>query len=320
MYNPTHKIEFERKFVRYYLMYEIGLETPALFKIFLQNKLNMELPFYNQLYRINDLLSQINLLYDRDIKRDMVGTGENQETNETGHSGTVERDNTQNGTTEIENTTSSLEEQTGTDNGTIQTEYDKLQTNNLSETTDNWKESTQYGKQDTHTDHYQKDNIGQSNGAGSNFPQANVINTNMYYTTGEESNNQMQENMERSLAIKSGGTDTKTTSGTKTNSGTISNKDRTTETRDLDLSKTIKNNGQSSQKNAIENEIKELTKSAENIINNLKNNRKYQDKMHEYGLTGNRSVAQMLQEYKNVWSNVDKMLIEECRDLFMQVY
>ena len=47
--NPTDKEEFEKLFVNYYYFREIGFETPERFKIKLQAKLNLIMPYYQQL-------------------------------------------------------------------------------------------------------------------------------------------------------------------------------------------------------------------------------------------------------------------------------
>ena len=47
--NPTDKEEFEKLFVNYYYFREIGFETPERFKLKLQAKLNLIMPYYHQL-------------------------------------------------------------------------------------------------------------------------------------------------------------------------------------------------------------------------------------------------------------------------------
>ena len=47
--NPKDKEEFEKLFVQWYYFREIGFETPERFKLKLQAKLNMIMPYYRQL-------------------------------------------------------------------------------------------------------------------------------------------------------------------------------------------------------------------------------------------------------------------------------
>lgn len=67
IYNNEHKEIFEKKFIKHYLMYEIGLETPYLFKVFLENRLYEIMPFFNQLYKLQEIFDSINLLEDRNM-------------------------------------------------------------------------------------------------------------------------------------------------------------------------------------------------------------------------------------------------------------
>ena len=47
--NPKDKEEFEKLFTQWYYFREIGFETPERFKLKLQAKLNMIMPYYRQL-------------------------------------------------------------------------------------------------------------------------------------------------------------------------------------------------------------------------------------------------------------------------------
>lgn len=49
-WNEQYKLVLERKILLRYLMKEIGLETVALWKVFLNERLNSIMPYYNQLY------------------------------------------------------------------------------------------------------------------------------------------------------------------------------------------------------------------------------------------------------------------------------
>lgn len=93
MYQESHKTIFEKKFIRHYLMWEIGLETPQLFKVFLENRLYELMPYYNQLYKLQNLFDSINLFEDRNMytknttdedetQKDKVDTNEDSETRE----------------------------------------------------------------------------------------------------------------------------------------------------------------------------------------------------------------------------------------------
>jgi hypothetical protein len=53
LFDPAYKSVLESKIIDWYYFREIGLETPAQFKQFLKAKLNIIIPYYNQLYTAN---------------------------------------------------------------------------------------------------------------------------------------------------------------------------------------------------------------------------------------------------------------------------
>lgn len=62
IYMEGHRIELERKIVMHYLRKEIGVETPAMWQIFLNERLNLIMPYYNELYKSVD--QEYNILED----------------------------------------------------------------------------------------------------------------------------------------------------------------------------------------------------------------------------------------------------------------
>lgn len=50
-FNSDHKKSLEQKILSHYYMYEIGVETPALWKLLLKNKMREIMPYYNQLLK-----------------------------------------------------------------------------------------------------------------------------------------------------------------------------------------------------------------------------------------------------------------------------
>lgn len=51
IFDPAYREGLNAKIIEHYWFREIGLETPQLFKRFLNRKMNEIMPFYNQLYR-----------------------------------------------------------------------------------------------------------------------------------------------------------------------------------------------------------------------------------------------------------------------------
>ena len=74
IFDEKYRGVLETKILRHFYTREIGLETVALWKHFLDRKLNEIMPYYNQLYR-SELL-EFNPFYDIDLTRDHTKTGE----------------------------------------------------------------------------------------------------------------------------------------------------------------------------------------------------------------------------------------------------
>lgn len=73
LYDYSYKSVLETKILKHYYTREIGLETVALWKHFLDVKMNEIMPYYNQLYE--SALIKFNPLYDVNITKDHAGSG-----------------------------------------------------------------------------------------------------------------------------------------------------------------------------------------------------------------------------------------------------
>ena len=49
-FDENKKAEFETQFIKHFFMYDLGLETPALWEFRLDEVMNLIMPYYNQLY------------------------------------------------------------------------------------------------------------------------------------------------------------------------------------------------------------------------------------------------------------------------------
>ena len=98
--STEHKEAFETKFLRHYYFREIGLETVQLWKEFLQDKLILLSPYYNQLYESADL--KYDILNNVDYS---VSTEYGSVVDSSGSSGTKSKfsDTPQGGLTGLEN-------------------------------------------------------------------------------------------------------------------------------------------------------------------------------------------------------------------------
>lgn len=75
-YDESKKEEWERRFIKHFYMYEIGLETIGLWKLMMENKFNEIMPFYNKLYtefkNIENMTNNLNI--DETGTRNNTGT------------------------------------------------------------------------------------------------------------------------------------------------------------------------------------------------------------------------------------------------------
>lgn len=73
IYDENYRLVLERKILKHYYVREIGAETVGLWKMFLSNRLNEIMPYYNKLY-LSELLD-FNPFYDVDYIVDHKGDG-----------------------------------------------------------------------------------------------------------------------------------------------------------------------------------------------------------------------------------------------------
>lgn len=158
LFDENYRTVLNRKIFRHYGFREIGLETPELFKYFLQNKMNEIMQYYNQVYKsesvdFNPLYNiDITESYEHDVLNDNIGSSDT--TNE-GKSKT-NSDSTNNSTTDniSHDVANSVGKdvmndvpQSGTtfediDNHTYITSYERHQNNDTTDNTSNSKTKT----------------------------------------------------------------------------------------------------------------------------------------------------------------------------------
>ena len=109
--NPKDKEEFEKLFVQWYYFREIGFETPERFKLKLQAKLNVIMPYYRQLAltewdkvrTVEEMMTSKNLKETSTHEQSITGNNEsssNGQSNQSGKGSSTQHQsttNTQNG-------------------------------------------------------------------------------------------------------------------------------------------------------------------------------------------------------------------------------
>ena len=78
IYDESHRETLNNMIINHYLMSEIGQETPALFKLYLNNTMNEIMPKYNILYRaVDEYVKRQSILSDVDLTIASEGSTEN---------------------------------------------------------------------------------------------------------------------------------------------------------------------------------------------------------------------------------------------------
>ena len=73
MYDEAYRLTLEIKILKHFFTREIGAETVGLWKLWLNEKLNLIMPYYNQLYLTT--LYEFNPLYEVDLTTEHSGSG-----------------------------------------------------------------------------------------------------------------------------------------------------------------------------------------------------------------------------------------------------
>lgn len=333
IFDESYRLPLEIKILRHYYTREICEETVGLWKLRLQDKLNMIMPYYNQLYKSE--LIKFNPLYDVDLttEHSVVKQGENsnEEVGNTISNESVDSERSHNAESESSKSSSennvvdsvSFEsKQNGTttsNSGNSTTTGSNTNTNTSSSESDSEKnETVTLNKNNTTTDKY------------SDTPQGSIQNVNV-------ENNAYLTNVR---IVNESGTDTTTTHGTNHNetSGTITDNGSSTEQITTSNTGSVNENSSVNANENVssvkENEIvgtdsrsvrENESKTKSNNVNVNKSNIGSMTNTEEYvehvvGKRGSVSNAKLLKEFRDTFLNIDKMIIDELSTLFFGLW
>lgn len=313
IFDENYRLPLEIKILRHYYTREICEETVGLWKLRLQDKLNIIMPYYNKLYESE--LIQYNPLYDVDLTREhsMVNQGENS-SEVTGN--TVKSEDT---ATEKYNDTSgesSKNSSTNSVNDVSNTSLNEISSNtshqnenastSSSNTTDN--ETTSATKNDSRTDKY------------SDTPQGSINNidlvNNAYLTNARIINEDETAGSSRTGTTGTTTSDSMSESGANTTSTSETNNYNGSENNASESSNVEINYSESKdEENTVKNSTTNVNKSN---IGSVTNTEEYIE--HVFGKQGSASKSKLLKEFRETFLNIDKMVIDELSTLFFGLW
>ena len=332
IFNENYRSEFETKFIRYFYNKEIGFETESLFKFELETWLQINMPYYNQLFESElleyDPLTNIAMQFDQDLKQDTtLDTTKDSQEDSTSNSVTqssFEHDTQRDTET---NTLTNRTQNTKTDTTTDVTGHSNTDTTQDSTTTtktDSTSNSDTHTESDTTQDSFNRkiasdtpDNrlhLSSNDGSG-------VI----------EYANDITETMDKSTGNTT--TDTNTSDTTKSNTNTI---DKTTSNSQTDTTeKTDTHSNQDTTENTVSNSVTDDTTKQKgwdhsetnakgqiigNIVGHDVGNKLENLYNERYGKDGTITYQQMIQELRGTFLRIERQIFKEMSELFMLLY
>lgn len=347
IFDEAYRHALNVKIIKHYYLREIGQETAALWKFFLQRKMQEIMPYYNQLY-LSELL-EFNPLYDVDLTTEHKGDGAGQTLSDGTGSATETTSGKLTGTThettEDKSDSTAMGEQrevTGEKTGsTAMGESREISGETSSQTASG--ENRQVTGENTQTE-----STGESRSADqsshNNVHWDLFQNTPQGGLTGVESQDYLTDarkitDTETNSASAAGNT-SETTSGTRTADSTTSSSDFTSGTResdrtgstldqesgtrDIDRTSNSLDQAESERNIDVNGTRNETTSGTRTSSNDSKTRSEYtnidQYIDHVFGKRGGITYSSMLNEFRSTFLNIDMMIIEELEDCFFQLW
>ena len=323
--DPNIKQAFETKFIDRYMFNEIGFETVSRFKHYLKERLNSIAPYYKQLYETELKSKDIEFLLNKDLKETFIREIEVEKnaTNDTTMSNTndttsTSTENTNNNVTtslnesDKNNTTSSSTETIN--NNTTSSSNENSNNSLTSNTIENNDTTGNETKSDNLVSDFKESNLDNGN-ADLSLNQGYLTNVNNKHdVTTSTSNNTLNENKENST------TSSITSEKENSSTGTVeeSKENSTTSSLTSEKENTTTSSMQDEKTSNLSTKLKST--GVNNTINNENENQTETTTLISRGNIGVTSSAELLKQWREVLINIDNLIIEECRDLFMHIY
>lgn len=337
IYKESFREELNKKIIDHFYFREIGLETPQLFKKFLNRKMNEIMPYYNQLYKSCDV--EFNPLWNVEMHETFTHTtSDNGKTTKIGvseNNGNSKTDGTNlnTGVTTVKGLNTNNETALSINNSTSDTDIkkDNTKTNtttidDLSSVTDETTISNKSNDTEKLTD------VNENILVKSDTPQGTIttadITSHRYATTAEHNlfNITKDNLLEKDELITHGGKITK--EGNVTNGGTIVDNETelngnisfSHQDNSITGSATIDNTTNNSINDVLSNLVVSTNKANVNDEINANNTRTETFTRLEEGSSAGLPYSNAIKQWRSIMINIDMLIIEELEPLFMQLW
>lgn len=286
IYNESHRVELETKILKHYYFMEIGFETVAQWKFYLNTTLGEIMPYYNQLYASTEFeFDPLNTIDWTELRTASENVNETENTRgsdtETGSSSAnaqqeVSGNNSANSQETASGNSNSNTNQTNTTSGSTNTNSSYNGTENVS-SSERYSDTPQGGLTGIENDTYLTD----ATLRASETENENSTNTTQTDQSQQTLSRQQTDTSEQSTTRQQTGQSTQNTtrSDSTSRTATRSKEDNTTRSRDLGSNTSITYKGRN-----------------------------------------NKSPAELIAEYRKLILNIDLMIIKDLQSLFMQIW
>ena len=334
IFDESYRLTLEKKILRHFYTREISEETYGLWKLRLEDKMNLIMPYYNKMYE-SELL-EFNPMYDVDYTKEGENEGSGDKTDVSSNTRTLNTEKSTTGTVEVEgeeggNTIRTLDTEkdttmSGTDGNTRTlntveaTEADNNKTNTRTLNTTR-AEDTEDTSGNTRWDLYSDTPQGGINGitADNDSVANNTYLTDARKITDSGSGTKDSEIRETGTITDSEDTDvdeSKATTGTITDAGTKSGTESVEETGTITDARNLTNE-QTTTHNMSEAETGTIGDSGR-LTSSVSNMNEYTERV--FGKMSGNSYSYLLMEFRKTFLRIDEMICKELEPLFFGLW
>lgn len=315
IFDENYRIPLEKKILKHFYTREISEETIGLWKLRLDDTMNMIMPYFNQLY--NSELIEFNPLYDTDVTTSHTGKENGNATNEHHYTQLTKTDKSGNETFDEQNVSKNSENTNTQLNKNATTERDNEQ--NRKSDTVNGSESKSSSESKQNTNNTSVD-TSKNYDLYSDTPQGGLTGvdnetylTNARKITNEDANSNT-ENMNSESNVVDESTTYSSDNTLNKEKDNISSEEMQAGTQSRDNNGTLDKEG--SRVNT-EKSVTDYTNSGTGG-NKFNNTNEYVENI--IGKRGYGSYSKMLMEFRDTFLNIDKMVIDSLEPLFFSLW